>query len=171
MPALRCDQVSELKGRKQWTCFDCRYRFSATAGTIFHKSHIGLRKWFMAIFIVLNAKKSLSSLQLKRELKISQECCWHMVHRIREAMREGTTDLFHGSVQMDEFFLADSPVPRQRATWESRTRTDRPLVIGAVEASTGRIRTKHVTNTKKYTVLKLEAMAGHSECGLAYRPI
>jgi transposase-like protein len=155
-PRCQSDQVSELKGRKQWTCLACRYRFSATAGTIFHKSHIGLRKWFLAIFIVLNAKKSLSSLQMKRELKISQECCWHMIHRIREAMREGTVELFRGGVQMDEFFAGGKARPEAHKSEHGMhgRATDRPVVIGAVEENSGHLRTKHVPNMKKGTVLE-----------------
>jgi transposase-like protein len=155
-PRCQSDRVSELKGRKQWTCLTCRYRFSAISGTIFHKSHIGLRKWFIAIFIVLNAKKSLSSLQMKRELKISQECCWHMIHRIREAMREGAVDKFRGGVQMDEFFGGGPPRPEQHANargFHGRA-TTRPVVLGAAEESTGRIRTKHVANVKKETMIE-----------------
>jgi transposase-like protein len=152
-PRCHTDHVSELKGRKQWTCLECRYRFSATSGTIFHKSHIGLRKWFLAIFIVINAKKSLSSLQLKRELKISQECCWHMIHRIREAMRECAADLFQGVVQMDEFYGGGKLRPEKRGTRIGRG-TDRPVVIGAAEDSTGHIHTKHVPNVKKEGILE-----------------
>jgi transposase-like protein len=155
-PRCQSDHVSELKGRKQWTCLACRYRFSAISGTIFHKSHIGLRKWFLAIFIVLNAKKSLSSLQMKRELKISQECCWHMIHRIREAMREGAGDLFRGGVQMDEFF-AGGPARPSLHKFDKGIRgrgTDRPVVIGAAEESTGRVHAKHVPNVKKETVME-----------------
>jgi transposase-like protein len=155
-PRCESDRVSELKGRKQWTCCACRYRFSATAGTIFHKSHIGLRIWFMAIFIVLNAKKSISSLQLKRELGISQECCWHMVHRIREAMREGAVDLFKGVVQMDEFFADGLARPEQHkaARGMDGRATDRPIVVGAVEKASGRVRTKYVPNIKKVTIIE-----------------
>jgi transposase-like protein len=156
-PRCGCDGVSELKARKQWTCLECRYRFSATAGTIFHKTHIGLRKWFIAIFIVLNAKKSLSSLQLKRELKISQECCWHMVHRIREAMRENGADLFQGVVQMDEHYSGGLPRPEEKGKVKAGRGTDRPVVIGAAEVSTGRIRTKHVPNAKKETIQEMAA--------------
>jgi transposase-like protein len=155
-PRCHADRVSELKGRRQWTCLACRYRFSATSGTIFHKSHIGLRKWFLAIFIVVNAKKSLSSLQMKRELKISQECCWHMIHRIREAMREGAVERFRGGVQMDEFF-AGGPARKEQHKDEHGLHgraTDRPVVIGAAEESTGLVRTRHVADVKKETMIQ-----------------
>lgn len=151
-PRCHCERTSELPKRKQWTCLKCRYRFSATAGTIFHKSHIGLRKWFMAIFIVLNAKKGISSLELNRQLKISQECCWHLVHRIREAMREGDTPLFSGIVQADEYYHGGSPRKPNRRTpfgvdgrktspHMGRASSEKSPVLGAVESASGRVRT------------------------------
>lgn len=166
-PKCQCDRVSELKGRKQWTCLGCRYRFSATAGTIFHKTHIRLRKWFMAIFIVLNAKKGVSSLQLRRELKISQECCWHMVHRIREAMREGSTDLFKGVVQMDEHYTGGRPRKGSGKPSLRGRGTNRPIVIGAVEKDSGKVRTAHVGDVKKETMLSFaETVIDHANTDL-----
>ena len=153
-PRCNCDRVSELPKRKQWTCLACRYRFSATAGTIFQKSHIGLRKWFMAIFIVLNAKKAISSLELNRQLKISQECCWHMLHRIREAMREEDRELFSGIVQMDEHYSGE--IPRRgskKPKGETGRGTKRPIVLGALEKETGKVRTAHVSDVKKATMI------------------
>lgn len=157
-PKCDCARVSALPKRKQWTCLGCRYRFSATAGTIFHKTHIGLRKWFMAIFIVLNAKKGISSLEVKRQLKISQECCWHMIHRIREAMREGETPLFSGIVQMDEHFTGGAPRKGVRKPKSEIGRgTKRPIVVGAVEKESGRVKTAHVSDVRKQTMIDFAA--------------
>lgn len=152
-PKCKCERVSELPKRRQWTCLGCRYRFSATSGTIFHQSHIGLKKWFMAIFILLNAKKSKSSLEMNREVKISQECCWHMCHRIREAMREDGTELFSGIVQMDEHF-AGGPPRRGSGKSKNGRATDRPIVLGAVESKSGKIRTAHIQNVRKGTMIE-----------------
>jgi transposase-like protein len=154
-PKCNCGRVSELPKRRQWTCLGCRYRFSATSGTIFHQSHIGLKKWFMAIFILLNAKKSKSSLELNRELGISQECCWHMCHRIREAMREDGTGLFSGIVQMDEHFTGGLPRRGVRKPKSETGRgTTRPIVVGAVESSSGKVRTAHVPDVRKTTMIE-----------------
>src|SRR6266478_2979091 len=57
------------------------------------------RNGFWPSYLMSDAKKGVSSLQLHRELKISQECCWHLCHRIREAMREDThAAIFKGIV-------------------------------------------------------------------------
>ena len=157
-PRCQCERVSALPKRKQWTCLACRFRFSATTGTIFHKTHIRLRKWFMAIFIVLNAKKGISSLQLTRELKISQECCWHMIHRIREAMRETRGELFSGIIQVDEYYHGGKPRPpavndREPFVTERRkwVRDDVPI-LGFYEADSGTIRTEVLADAKRETI-------------------
>ena len=69
----------------------------------------GVCSWLDAVV------KGVISLQLKRELGISQECCWHMVHRIRAAMAEDRTncDLFKGIVQADEYFHGGRPRPKK----------------------------------------------------------
>ncbi len=158
-PRCQCERVSELPKRRQWTCLGCRYRFSATTGTIFHKTHIRLRKWFMAIFIVLNAKKGISSLQLNRELKISQECCWHMIHRIREAMRETRGDLFSGIVQVDEYYHGGAPrqpaVKEKEGPFVTERRKfvkDNVPVLGFYEADSGDVRTEVITDAKRATI-------------------
>jgi hypothetical protein len=66
----------------------CRHQFSATAGTIFDKTHLPLASWFMAIGIVANAKKSVSAKQMQRDLGVNYRTAWHLDHRIREAMQD-----------------------------------------------------------------------------------
>lgn len=85
--------VSKNKRDRHYACLEptCKHRFSATAGTVFHRSHLSLTKWFMAIAIVMDAKKGMSALQLQQHLGIgSYRTAWYMVHRIRKAM----VDLF-----------------------------------------------------------------------------
>jgi transposase-like protein len=62
-PKCGHDKITRLTTRKQFTCAKktCRYSFSATVGTIFHASHIGLQKWFLAIYLMSDAKKGVSS--------------------------------------------------------------------------------------------------------------
>jgi len=81
--------ASKNKRDRFYACLEpsCNHRFSATAGTVFHRSHLPLEKWFMAIAIVMDAKKGMSALQLQQHLGIgSYRTAWYMVHRIRKAM-------------------------------------------------------------------------------------
>ena len=67
----------------------CRKQFTVMTGTLFERSHIPLNKWLMAAFLICASKKGMSAHQLHRMLGISYKSTWFMMHRIREAMREG----------------------------------------------------------------------------------
>jgi len=75
-----------------WQCNEpeCRKQFTVTVGTLFERSHIPLNKWLMAAFLICASKKGISALQMSRMLGVSYKSTWFMMHRIREAMREGT---------------------------------------------------------------------------------
>jgi len=91
-------------GRRLFECGSCGRQTSATAGTIFHKSHIPLKKWFWAIFLMATSSKGISMLNLQKHLGIkSYRAVWLMGHKIRRAMihREGLYQL-KGKVQVDE---------------------------------------------------------------------
>ncbi|MGO9120786.1 MAG: transposase [Desulfomonilaceae bacterium] len=72
-----------------WKCSACRKQFTITVGTVMHGSHIPLRKWLIAFYLMSNSKKGISALQLQRVLGIKNyKNAWYLAHRIRLAMRE-----------------------------------------------------------------------------------
>ena len=74
-----------------WKCNEkeCRKQFTVKVGTVFERSKIPLRKWWLAVFLMNASKKGHSAHQLHRTLKVSYKTAWFMAHRIREAMRQG----------------------------------------------------------------------------------
>ena len=86
----------------RWNCHGCKSSFNVLSGTIFQKTKIDLQKWFLAIAIILNAKKSVSSYQLARDLDLTQPTAWYMAMRIRKAMVSSDGDLLAGIVEADE---------------------------------------------------------------------
>ncbi len=103
---LRCGDmdVNDLGKHNRWECRSCRYQFSVTAGTIMHDSHLPLRKWFLAIYLMCESKKGMSANQLKRTLGVSYKTAWYLCHRIREAMGNDpfTGPTLFGIVEVDE---------------------------------------------------------------------
>ena len=79
-------KVLELPKQKRWECRGCDYQFSVTSGTIMHDSHLPLRKWFIAIYLMCVSKKGISALQLQRTLGVAYRTAWYLCHRIRKAM-------------------------------------------------------------------------------------
>ena len=72
----------------RYDCYGCGYGFTALAGTIFQDTKLPLRKWFMAVLLMTEAKKGISANQVKRTLGVSYKTAWYLCHRIRAAMAE-----------------------------------------------------------------------------------
>jgi transposase-like protein len=118
------------KTRHLYDCLDpkCRHQFTATTGTIFHDTHLPLTKWFMALAIICDAKKSVSALQMQRHLKVQYRTAWHLLHRLRKAMEPGQGGLLNGRVETDDTKVGGRYDKRRaRAPW------DKPIVFGLVQ--------------------------------------
>ncbi len=83
-------KAGDNKRQRIYQCLEkeCGKQFSATSGTIFNDTHLGLAKWFLAIAVIREAKKGMSACQLQRHLGVNYRTAWHLAHRIREAMQE-----------------------------------------------------------------------------------
>jgi transposase-like protein len=83
--------VHRMAGETQagmWLCNDCRDKFTCRTGTVMERSHIPLHKWLYAMYLLVTARKGISSMQLAKEIGITQKSAWFMLHRIRLAMQE-----------------------------------------------------------------------------------
>ncbi len=120
----------------RWNCHNCLSTFRAMHGTIFARTKIPLQKWFAAIAILLNAKKSVSSYQLARDLDLTQPTAWYMSMRIRKAMQEDGAFL-RGIVEADEAYLGGKPRKRNDRDNDTPakrgTSSKKMAVLGAVE--------------------------------------
>ena len=84
--------------QKRHHCHACKTSFSVTVGTIFHGTHLPLQKWFLAISLMLNARKGISGLQLSRDLNVNKNTAWRISMQIRRAMKEiGEAKALEGS--------------------------------------------------------------------------
>jgi transposase-like protein len=97
----RCAETNRLlwlEARSKWHCYTCHYQFSVTAGTLFHRSHLPLWKWFIAVHVLLERPVGTSANELGRILPCSYKTAWFAAHRIRTAMggkrlrKRSTTD-------------------------------------------------------------------------------
>ena len=104
-PQCGSKRTGEIKTRKMLRCKDCRKQFSYKVGTIFEDSPLGLDKWFVAVWCITNAKNGISSYELGRALGVTQKSAWHMLHRIRLAMQDGSFKKLKGTIEGDETFV------------------------------------------------------------------
>jgi transposase-like protein len=98
-------EVSFLSTRRIWKCLGCRKQFSLKVGTIFEDSPLGWDKWLPAVWLIANAKNSISSHELARSLGVTQKSAWFMLHRIREAMATGTFQKMDGITEVDDTYI------------------------------------------------------------------
>ena len=97
-----------LKSQRRWKCKGCHKQFSVKLGTIFEDSPIGLDKWLVALWMLVNCRNGISSYEVGRSLGITQKSAWFVMHRLRLALREGIVAKFggpNGEVEADETFV------------------------------------------------------------------
>jgi transposase-like protein len=58
-PYCKSKKQTPMKIGRRYHCYNCKTSFSVTVGTIFHNTKLDLQKWFLAISLILNAKKGM----------------------------------------------------------------------------------------------------------------
>jgi transposase-like protein len=154
--------VSKRTGKKStrrvWNCKDCKQQFTVKVGTIFEDSPLSLTKWLPAVWMICNAKNGISSCELARSLGVTQKSAWFMLHRIREAMRDGEFKMC-GEVEADETFIGAKARNMHAHKWEKFKSTNRAhqiAVAGLLERTSerkaSRVKLKVVKNVKRAVV-------------------
>jgi transposase-like protein len=155
----RCGSKSVIFQPKynRWQCGAShdRRQFTAKTGTIMEDSPIGLDKWLMAMWQVVNSKNGISSYEVHRAIGITQKSAWFMDHRIRFALGMTPGNKLSGQVEADETFIGGK-ARNMHASKRARVVTgtggkDKTAVMGILERG-GKVRTKVVDNTKKKTL-------------------
>jgi transposase-like protein len=186
-PTCHRTDVRFLATRRLWECKGKhpRKQFSAKVGTIFEDSALPLDKWFVAIWALANCKNGISSYELGRSIGVTQKSAWHMLHRIRLAMKAGSFTKMTGECEADESFiggLSKNMHPHKRAKAITRPGgNDKTAVFGILQRSRGenpsRVRAAVIQNTKSVTLhagIRSTVSAGstlYTDAWRAYRGI
>ena len=103
---IKPNPAKKVRAGLRW-CAACSKQFTVTVGTIFEDSHIPLRKWLIAWYMICSSKKGVSSLQLQRQLELgSYRTALFMTHRIRYALQDPIfNDKLSGTVECDETYI------------------------------------------------------------------
>ena len=149
------ERITAIPSRGRHRCNECQYQISVRAGTILQDSKLPLWKWFLATYMVVEAKKGISSNQLKRMLGVTYKTAWYLTHRIRDAMAQVDEAQLTGIIEADETFVGGAPRYPQR---DARGKVKRgmvpgrkAIVLGAVERG-GRIRLRIAPDRRGATI-------------------
>jgi len=151
-------KVYNCKGNK-YKCKNTGKYFNVKTSTIFDNTKMELQKWFMAIWLVTSHKKGISSLQLGRDLGITQKSAWFMLQRIRNCfgLNEDNKDKLKGEVEIDETYVGGkagnrSAKIRADKSQETKQHYKKSTVLGMVERG-GDVRAMHVNNASELSLL------------------
>ncbi len=162
-PTCGRDDVRYLVNQRKWQCKSVhkQRQFSVKVGTIFEDSPLGLDKWLVAVWMIVNNKNGKSSYEMARDLGVMQKTAWFMEHRIRLAMQSGSfLKKLTGHVEIDETFIGGKArnmhksVVAKRVAEFATPLTGRNQNIGKVAVMGllerhGEVRTAIVMNTKR----------------------
>lgn len=133
-------------------CAACRYKASATAGTIFDRTRIPLTVWFRAMWLVTSQKNGASALTLQRQLGLKRyETSWMLLHKLRRAMVRPGRDRLHGVVEVDESYVGgEEEGVRGRETY-TKTLVG---VAAEVDEAGGRVRLATIADASGASLMK-----------------
>jgi transposase-like protein len=169
----RCEGLehSFISTRRQWFCKGCKKQFTVKVGTIFEDSALGIDKWMIAVWLIVNAKNGISSYEVARALGITQKSAWFMMHRVRLALHEKDTVRLGGKgkeVEVDETFVGGAArfmhADKRREKIVDRGVKGKAAIVGILERG-GKIQA-NVIPTRRKRDLQLRIHA-HVKAGSA----
>ena len=151
-----------MKKEPAYECQWCAHHLHPMAGTIFHRSHTSLQKWFYAIYLFTTTRHGVAAKELQRQLSVTYKTAWRMAHQIRKLMADadGEWPLGGGgkAVEADETYIGGKKSGGKRG----RGAPGKTVVFGMLERD-GDVMTKVVPNVRKKTlqpIIKANVEAG-----------
>lgn len=151
-PFDKKSQVYHL-GNHRYMCKNTQKIFHVKIGTIFQGTKVPMRKWFIAIWLIISHKKGISSLQLSRDIQVTQKTAWYMLQKIRTCFICRNKGKLKGKVECDETFVGGKNKNRH---WDKKVKNsqgrcfiDKTPVLGMLQRK-GKVIGRVIKNTSKY---------------------
>jgi transposase-like protein len=151
------NKVFSFSNGKTYKCAKCKRQFSVKVGTIFEDSKISLKKWFAAIYLITSHKKGISSIQLGKDIGVTQKTAWYMNHRVRHSLGWDTDEKLSGVIEADETFMGGKESNKHQSkrteSTQGRSVETKTPIAGVVERG-GEVRAKKVKDTSGSSLRK-----------------
>lgn len=138
--------------KNRYICKNTGKLFNVKTGTMFENTKLSMRKWFVAIWLILSNKKGISSLQLARDIKVTQKTAWFMLQRIRFCLICKNESKLQNEVEADETFVGGKNKNRHKdkkvKNSQGRSFKDKTPVLGMLERK-GDVVARVVKNTSQ----------------------
>ncbi len=148
-PQCTYDKVYETKAGFKCANPKCYKKFTVTVGTFFENTKISLRKWFIAIYIMSSHKKGISSLQLSKDIAVTQKTAWYMLHRIRQTLSDKGSQMQKGVVEVDERYIGGAHINKQRYKRSGHMGSVSKVAVIRLVERKGNLMSIPISNTRK----------------------
>ena len=148
----RSKAVRGAKPMPYW-CGDCRSYFSVRTKSVLAESNLPLRSWLLATYLITTARKGISSVQLAKQLGITQKSAWFLGHRIRDAYLDHGEPMGPGEIEIDEAFFGGKEMNKHKSKKlnQGRGAVGKQAVMGIKDRKAGKVRAIPLTDMDKAT--------------------
>ncbi|MCA1701915.1 MAG: IS1595 family transposase [Actinobacteria bacterium] len=165
----RKTRTGAMSERRVWRCCSCDKQFSVLTGTVFHGMKVPPRTAVLVVFEMCASKNGVSAREVQRKYGVCPRTAWHLLHRIREAMKsDSLIETMRGTIVADETYIGGNPKNRHKAPETPRPvrpgergdvgrGTDKTPVLSLINATTGEVRSRIVPDVTGPTLRKAMA--------------
>ncbi len=152
----RCGSTEKITAQKKvgnYWCGSCREYFTVRTGTPLERCKIDIRKFIYAAYLLMTARKGISSLQLSKELSVQQRTAWYVLHRLRVMCGPSKMKALHGQVEIDEMYLGglEENKHQHKKCPDAQGGKDKQIILGMRERE-GRVFALPIKNKSSGTI-------------------